>query len=169
MYYEINLVALKKVKKFNKLEKASFWIAGVYMAIGLFLPATPSQETEGRKVVVKASNPEKDAYCRPVYQRLSKDTYNLCIKEGMSYQEVVSIVGHSGKVISVSKKAAVMQWKGEGRGEMRSGYMTLSFRNGALISKNQVNLEYDRYDCDFKGCIQYQLDREWEVRTGEKL
>lgn len=63
------------------------------------------------------------------------------IREGMSYEEVVSILGSSGELISssdlVGTKTEMYQWQGTSLG----ANMNAMFQDGRLISKAQFGLE----------------------------
>ena len=64
------------------------------------------------------------------------------LHEGMSYQEVVSILGSSGELLSSSDPAGIetemYQWEGVGS---LGANMNAMFQNGRLVSKAQFGLE----------------------------
>jgi hypothetical protein len=63
------------------------------------------------------------------------------IREGMSYQEVVSILGSPGELTASSDvagiKTVMYQWEGESFG----ANMNAMFQNGKLVTKAQFGLE----------------------------
>lgn len=79
-------------------------------------------------------------YCFPSYQRLTLDTYNLCIKEGMSYVQVANIVGNPGTNYGESGAVEVWNWGGTGVIETNPGMMSVNFVDDRLAGKTQSGL-----------------------------
>ena len=89
-----------------------------------------------------ASLPE---YCSQQYQRLTIETYNLCVYEGMSHYQVASVIGVNGEPRASSGSVEVFGWNGistDGYG-IQKGYMSVTFSNGKVISKAQYGLPSD--------------------------
>jgi hypothetical protein len=79
-------------------------------------------------------------YCFPDHQRLTLDTYNLCIKEGMSYVQVANIVGNAGTNYGKSGAVEVWNWGGTGVIETNPGIMSINFVDNRLAGKTQSGL-----------------------------
>lgn len=79
-------------------------------------------------------------YCFPDHQRLTLDTYNLCIKEGMSYVQVANIVGNAGTNYGKSGSVEVWNWGGTGVIETNPGIMSVNFVDDRLAGKTQSGL-----------------------------
>ena len=74
-------------------------------------------------------------YCFPSFQRLTLDTYNLCIYEGMSYQQVANVIGNSGQKIFSKGGFATYSWGGTGDVMSLDGQISVNFVNNKLNSK----------------------------------
>jgi hypothetical protein len=79
-------------------------------------------------------------YCFPDHQRLTLDTYNFCIKEGMSYVQVANIVGNAGTNYGKSGAVEVWNWGGTGVIETNPGIMSINFVDDRLAGKTQSGL-----------------------------
>ena len=82
-------------------------------------------------------------YCSPAFQRLSLETYTLCIHEGMSYVQVGNVIGNPGTNHGQSGNVSVWNWTENVHGES-DGSMSATFINGKLASKAQYGLDSDR-------------------------
>ena len=65
------------------------------------------------------------------------------IREGMSYRQVVEIVGREGRVMSEGGSdwgahTVIYTWENPG---IRAGNMSATFQNGRLVNKAQFMLE----------------------------
>ena len=73
--------------------------------------------------------------------RLNLEKFNK-IETGMSYQEVVNIIGEEGTVLSESEigniKSTIYSWYGEGS---IGANANVTFQNGKVVSKAQVGLK----------------------------
>lgn len=73
--------------------------------------------------------------------RLNLEKFNK-IETGMSYQEVVNIIGEEGTVLSESEigniKSTIYSWYGEGS---IGANANITFQNGKVVSKAQVGLK----------------------------
>ncbi|NES92065.1 MAG: hypothetical protein F6K13_24130 [Okeania sp. SIO2B9] len=85
---------------------------------------------------------DKTGYCYPEYQRLTLDTYNECIILGMTYNDVVEVIGNYGNAISESGGFLVWSWNENNNGKT-SGKMIITFANGKAVKKTQYNLSAD--------------------------
>lgn len=82
-------------------------------------------------------------YCYPEFQRLSMETYQMCIREGMSYVQVGNVIGNPGTNRGQSGNVEVWNWNENVNGET-DGSMSATFVNGELASKAQYGLDSDR-------------------------
>ena len=73
--------------------------------------------------------------------RLNLEKFNK-IETGMSYQDVVNIIGEEGTVLSESEigniKSTIYSWYGEGS---IGANANVTFQNGKVVSKAQVGLK----------------------------
>ncbi len=73
--------------------------------------------------------------------KLNLEKFNK-IETGMSYQEVVNIIGEEGTVLSESEigniKSTIYSWYGEGS---IGANANVTFQNGKVVSKAQVGLK----------------------------
>lgn len=73
--------------------------------------------------------------CNLPYSALIRPMYEQCIKEGMTFNQVSSIVGWEGEETSSSGSSKTYRWGSGG------GSMFLTFENNRLISKSQTGLK----------------------------
>ncbi len=81
-------------------------------------------------------------YCFPEYQKLTLETYQLCIREGMRYIQVANVIGNRGTNSAVSGNVEVWSWSETNKWDTE-GSMSVTFVNGKLKSKAQYNLSPD--------------------------
>jgi hypothetical protein len=66
-------------------------------------------------------------------------TYKMftdCFIDGVTYYDVVKMIGSPGRLVSQNGSISIYQWGG-----VSDGLVTMSFNGTKLIGKNQVNLE----------------------------
>jgi Tfp pilus assembly major pilin PilA len=75
--------------------------------------------------------------CQPrPHIHLSYKMFTDCFVEGVTYRNVATMIGTTGRLASKSGPMSIYQW-----GDPTYGMVTISFVEGQLSSKNQVNLE----------------------------
>lgn len=84
----------------------------------------------------KAIEVSTDEACHRKYVSVKMDTFEKCLTEGLTYVQVANTLGYAGTLLAQSSNAETWQWNsGEGK------YLTVTFVNGQLVSKSQINLE----------------------------
>lgn len=92
-----------------------------------------SAEIERNRIDIK----ELPQVCWPrPHIHLSYKMFTDCFVEGVTYRDVATMIGTVGKLASKSGPMSIYQW-----GDPTYGMVTISFIDGQLSSKNQVNLE----------------------------
>lgn len=74
--------------------------------------------------------------CNRSYVSVKMDTFSQCLIDGMSYNQVVSVLGYPGTLTASSGSAETWQWN-DGQGK----YLSAVFINGRLVSKAQAGLD----------------------------
>jgi Domain of Unknown Function with PDB structure (DUF3862) len=91
----------------------------------IFAPVSEAQDTSSFTPGVTMAN----------YNRL---------KTGMTYAQVVAILGKEGTELSSSEiggtRGAMYMWKGDGLSKLAGANMNAMFENGKLVSKAQLGL-----------------------------
>ena len=68
----------------------------------------------------------------------------LKLQNGMTYEQVVEILGKPGEEMSSNElagyKTVMYMWRATGLGALSGGNMNAMFQNGALVQKSQFNL-----------------------------
>ena len=84
-------------------------------------------------------------YCRPAFQRLSMQTYELCVHEGMTHYQIATVIGVNGEPKASSGNVEIFGWDGIWTNgyAIQEGYMSATFSNGRMVSKAQYGLPSD--------------------------
>jgi hypothetical protein len=67
---------------------------------------------------------------------LTYKMFTECFVDGVTYNDVVTMIGTTGRLASQNGPISIYQWGG-----MSDGLVTMSFNENKLVGKNQVNLE----------------------------
>ena len=84
-------------------------------------------------------------YCSQQYQRLTMETYNLCIHPGMTHYQIATVIGVNGEPKASSGNVEIFGWDGIWTNgyAIQEGYMSATFSNGRMVSKAQYGLPSD--------------------------
>jgi hypothetical protein len=85
--------------------------------------------------VLEGYPPQGTDVCNLPYSALTSAIYERCLKEGMTYAEVASIIGFEGKQQASSGNSVTYNWSGSG------GSMSAVFTDGKMVSKAQQGLK----------------------------
>lgn len=112
------------------LKNAFFGVLIALSACTSVAPSTP--------VADKPSSPEipSDDACRRPTVSVKLDTFNNCLLDDMTYEQVVEVLGYPGKMVTKSGDLETWEWNG-GTGK----YLSIAFFEGKLKSKAQTGLE----------------------------
>jgi hypothetical protein len=80
----------------------------------------------------------QSSFSAPTERIVTMGDYNA-VKEGMSYEQVVAIIGAQGEESFSGETMTIYTWTNPGIG---GGAMTATFREGRLRSKGQFMLEH---------------------------
>jgi hypothetical protein len=78
----------------------------------------------------------KDEACQREYVSVTRDTFERCLIEGLTYVQVANTLGYRGELQAQSGSMEIWQWNG-GTGK----YLSATFMNGRLTSKAQIGLD----------------------------
>ena len=117
-------------------------VIGIFVVIGCSCPRLNELNNRGSSTPVStpvAANTTSSTPSSSSKSALSLDKYNQ-IKNGMSYKQVVEILGVEGTEISSSEigkyKTVSYKWEGE-----NFQFIYGTFQNDKLLSKTQANLK----------------------------
>lgn len=130
----------EETKKKPIYKKWWFWVIIVVIIVAI----ATSQGTETNNVQQTSVNTDNSNATNTNDTKISLEEFNQ-IETGMSYEEVVEIVGGEGTVLSESDitgdgqyKTTIYSWDGNG---MLGANANVTFQGGKVISKAQFGLE----------------------------
>ena len=130
----------EETKKKPIYKKWWFWV----IIVGIIVAIATSQGTGTNNVQQTSVNTDNSNATNTNDTKISLEEFNQ-IETGMSYEEVVEIVGGEGTVLSESDitgdgqyKTTIYSWDGNG---MLGANANVTFQGGKVISKAQFGLE----------------------------
>ena len=139
----IGAIAICSIPIFGAVFNVTFAKGFSYFAQEGKSSSSPPPAPAAKKEVPKPQKFNMSAlpdYCFPEYQRLTLDTFNLCIQKGMSYVQVANVIGNKGNINAVSGSVKNYSW-GETGTLSPDGGMSATFINDRLVSKAQYSLD----------------------------
>lgn len=113
----------------------------ILAVLGAIVGASGSENKSNSTASSTTSSTTSGVTTEQKQDRLNLEKFNK-IKTGMSYQEVVNIIGEEGTVLSESEigniKSTIYSWYGEGS---IGANANVTFQNGKVVSKAQVGLK----------------------------
>jgi len=123
----------------NKYVKMTFFLVGIVLAMMLSVSCNSRQAAENTASPADKTAPPARVVPDTNATRITFAQFNE-LKEGMSYKEVVEIIGGEGRMFSVSSEPGKTEYRWEGRGRPGAN-ADITFQEDRLINKVQFGLQ----------------------------